>query len=395
MRLFFMHIYWIYWLLFVCIDNKIYGYKAPLLNRDNPCIQDNLLTLAGCMPNLRKTVKRGDIFIVFGSTKGGQISRILCIARVWRKISVKKYYLFAPKRGKNKYKVRRDNIYGIKESGKIFTMFKQERLIHDWCYYKNRIKQNIGDSYNKKVVLCKEYKTWFYRDGPKLSPDFEEYIRNKTKDIGIPRCFYKEIWQIFLAKRHIKEINPNSYNPSRPTSPRLLSHINKEDNKILNKEYDFDDIIQEIEATGGIKKTRLRRNAKRDGVDIVMSETIGLVSSYGNTFWSGTTIQKWNLLLMIVSYAEKTHNLILGKDYQAICMNKNFQCALHKDKNNIGYNYIIGGGNYSGGYLIVAGKYHDIKNKLLKFDPKSPHEVSSFTGDRYTLTFFTNKNYNK
>ena len=376
------------------IGNKIYCYKAPYLNRDNPCVQNNILSLAGCMPNLRKCLRKGDIFVVARSTKNGAPAGILCVARVYRRLSVKKYYALNPQIQKNLFKVRRDCMYGISKKKRIYVMFKKRRSFEDWCYYKNRIKQNIGDKFDKYVVLSKDYKTWFNKPSPRMSTALLKYLKAKQRGIGLPRIYWREILGLLANKRYVKEINPNAYDPNKPTPYRSIPRANKQDYEIFDKTYDFDDIIQEIERTGGIKKTKARKNAKRPGVDVVMSEAIGMVSSFGNTFWSGTTMNRWKLLTMIVSYAEKEWDLILGDHYTGINMNCNFQCALHVDKNNIGYNYIVGGGTYSGGALIVEGTAHDIKGKLLKFNPKSPHEVAPFTGNRYTLTFFTNKNYN-
>ena len=48
-------------------------------------------------------------------------------------------------------------------------------------------------------------------------------------------------------------------------------------------------------------------------------------------------------------------------------------------------------GNYSGECLKVGTEQFDIKNNMLTFDPKIKHEVTPFTGKRYTLTFFTHK----
>lgn len=81
--------------------------------------------------------------------------------------------------------------------------------------------------------------------------------------------------------------------------------------------------------------------------------------------------------------------------YTSIQFNKNHQCALHKDGNNVGDSYIIGLGDYTGGELIVYDKdgknpvKHNIKNNFLKFNGSIyPHETAKFKGNRITLVFY-------
>ena len=76
-------------------------------------------------------------------------------------------------------------------------------------------------------------------------------------------------------------------------------------------------------------------------------------------------------------------------NYTTIQLNKNIQSPPHIDKNNVGYSYIIGLGDYTGGNLVIEGKQYDIKNKWLKFDGRLGHWVEPFTGTRYTIIYFT------
>ena len=83
--------------------------------------------------------------------------------------------------------------------------------------------------------------------------------------------------------------------------------------------------------------------------------------------------------------------------FTSIQYNKNHRAARHRDANNTGISYIIGLGDYKGGKLTIFDEYeknpvkHDIKNKFYTFDgSKYPHETCPFSGERYTLVFYSN-----
>jgi hypothetical protein len=94
--------------------------------------------------------------------------------------------------------------------------------------------------------------------------------------------------------------------------------------------------------------------------------------------------------------------------FQAVTINKNHAAAKHVDKNNKGYSYIIGLGNYTGGELVFTNPKsphygsHNIKNKWLKFRGNTEHYVKPFKGERYTIVYYnidnckvTNPKYKK
>ena len=78
--------------------------------------------------------------------------------------------------------------------------------------------------------------------------------------------------------------------------------------------------------------------------------------------------------------------------FHSVTINKNHASAKHIDKNNKGFSYIIGLGNYTGGQLVFdSGPHkgvHNIKNKWLKFKGDHPHWVKPFKCERYTLVFY-------
>ena len=83
--------------------------------------------------------------------------------------------------------------------------------------------------------------------------------------------------------------------------------------------------------------------------------------------------------------------------FTSIQYNKNHRAARHRDAKNTGISYIVGLGNYKGGKLTIFDENeknpvnHDIKNKFYTFDgSKYPHETCNFSGERYTLVFYSN-----
>jgi len=83
--------------------------------------------------------------------------------------------------------------------------------------------------------------------------------------------------------------------------------------------------------------------------------------------------------------------------FTSIQYNKNHRAARHRDAKNTGISYIVGLGDYTGGELTIFDEHeknpvkHDIKGKFNTFDgSKYPHETAPFSGERYTLVFYSN-----
>ncbi len=82
-------------------------------------------------------------------------------------------------------------------------------------------------------------------------------------------------------------------------------------------------------------------------------------------------------------------------DFTSVMINKNLQCKEHKDGLNTGESVMLGLGDYRGGLLGIRDdegkvKLHETQHKLIKFNgSKYSHFTTDFTGERYTLVFFT------
>ena len=129
--------------------------------------------------------------------------------------------------------------------------------------------------------------------------------------------------------------------------------------------------------------------------------------------WSLREHNNWTPSLKIskASYLEKHHMLMglaamLIKEYDptftytSIQFSKCVKTPKHRDRNNIGNSVIVGFGDYTGGSLIIYDEQgnehaHDIYHKPLVFNANQQyHRTEDFTGMRYTITFFTIKDFN-
>lgn len=105
-----------------------------------------------------------------------------------------------------------------------------------------------------------------------------------------------------------------------------------------------------------------------------------------------------------VKYPEvyaKLRNLMFKYDsafgYTHITLNRNLRCKRHTDGGNAGPSYIAAFGAYAGGELLVEQPgggmpetLLDLKSKFVMFNGKTqPHETLAFTGERFTLVYYT------
>ena len=104
----------------------------------------------------------------------------------------------------------------------------------------------------------------------------------------------------------------------------------------------------------------------------------------------------------------------LMKDYDpnfkftSIMINKNIKYKKHIDRYNNNLSYIIGLGDYEGGNLLLYDKRKNdrngngeivesinIKNNFFKFDGHQYHSTDDFTGERYTIVYYSICDYNE
>lgn len=80
--------------------------------------------------------------------------------------------------------------------------------------------------------------------------------------------------------------------------------------------------------------------------------------------------------------------------FTSVTVNQSYQAAAHRDKSNLGESFLVAFGSYEGGELeILEGcqkGVYDIKNKPIVEDfSLMLHQVKPFTGERFSLVFYT------
>jgi hypothetical protein len=89
----------------------------------------------------------------------------------------------------------------------------------------------------------------------------------------------------------------------------------------------------------------------------------------------------WDLL--------KQYGSTIPVEWDAVQVNINCICGKHKDEGNIGDSYLISGGDYTGGELVVEGtRYNCRYNPLIFNGSEKEHWNEPFEGNKWTLVFF-------
>ena len=389
---------------------NIWMYKIVSQDRDSPCVQNGTLSLSLCMPNLRAAAKPGDIVCGCQSTRGGAFQpKVLFVAEVEEIVDCKDYYWWKNKeKDRNQYRDRRDCVYAVSPSGNRWSIHGMNRQgIQEYLYLYSRMKANINmPKLDRKIILSSKYKTFFKSDGPKISNTFEKAILLQRRGIRIPNeggssYVEEEILGILNEEKHEQEGDVNQYDPKNPTPYALVRKMvsDKKWFKMYEQNYTMADIITYVGTIGDVPCNKRRMNArkekdKRKGVQ-VRSISLGTVQMVETTYRYHRTFEPelFRLFVMVVKYGKTRWNLELDSDYGAVCINENFECGQHTDKYNQGVSYVVGGGQYTGGELVIDDKPYDIFDKLVPVRPDQVHYVKPFKGHRISIVFFTSKGH--
>src|SRR5713101_472737 len=129
--------------------DKIYYYIHAVDTGRAPCVDQGLLTLAICKPEIRRKADTGDWVIGFTpKTQGWKLSYL---AKVKSKLAGSQYY------GSEKYSKRSDNIYQTNHTGGFFL---RDHRAHD----ETHISSDVGsqeDGWKNAWVLVGE-KFWYF-----------------------------------------------------------------------------------------------------------------------------------------------------------------------------------------------------------------------------------------
>lgn len=139
-----------------------------------------------------------------------------------------------------------------------------------------------------------------------------------------------------------------------------------------------------------LSKKNIAMNRYRKNVGDGRSQCFGLVRK--RSMAPDLSRQSWldpQLHYLLMKFAL----MYVPISFTSIQVNANFCCAQHKDKHNVGNSYIVGFGNYTGGELVLKNpddKEYNIRHRPLLFNGSEiEHYTKEFTGNRWTIVFFT------
>jgi len=166
-----------------------------------------------------------------------------------------------------------------------------------------------------------------------------------------------------------------------------------------------------------------RKNVIPKGTAEIQGLLFGLYSYGGTLGVSAATTAHPNLCKLLVSAVQA---IDADFPFTSIQLNFNYASRPHVDKNNLGCSYIVGFGDYEGGQLWMedadagtegvsvtlpaddddvtaryragssfVGRVEDIKGRWIQFDGNALHYTRPFSGNRYSLIFFTSDQYKK
>ena len=146
----------------------------------------------------------------------------------------------------------------------------------------------------------------------------------------------------------------------------------------------FEKIISELE------RRPLPTNRDRKTTGVGKTQVFGVVNrrcckpDYSVMCW-----ERPLLYLLLLEFGKH----FISIPWNTITVNQNYQCGIHRDKNNSGDSVLVAFGNFSGGDLeIHEGNLkgiHNIKHTLFQTDfSNTYHSVLPFQGDRYSLVFY-------
>ena len=149
-------------------------------------------------------------------------------------------------------------------------------------------------------------------------------------------------------------------------------------------EQHFEKIITELE------RQPLPNNRHRKSAGVGKTQTFGVVNRRScPPDYSVISYERPYLYKLLLDFGSE----FIPIKFNAITINQDYQCGIHRDKNNSGDSVIVAFGNYNGGQLELhegdLKGIHDIKHKLFQHDfSKTYHSVLPFEGSRYSLVYY-------
>lgn len=185
-------------------ETKIYFYKMIVDNGGAPCVQDGLLSLAICKPQIRSTIDTNDFIIGFGSNVLD--NKLIYIAKITDKLLDGEYYK------QEKYFYRDDCLYSF--DGQQYSR-RENKKYH--------IGNNTPTDEGNDIVLLSNNYRYF---GNKSSNNYKNKYPILTKIINSLKQghrlnhnteLFKELSQLIdetFSQKQLNILQPLNYNKS-------------------------------------------------------------------------------------------------------------------------------------------------------------------------------------
>lgn len=222
------------------------------------------------------------------------------------------------------------------------------------------------------------------------------FIREAARMLGISMKAIKEDADakdelLLRMKRTVAENKATDILSERASSRRKLSH---------------EDVLSVLRHWG-FRKNVTRINVTPDGHSFVFSDTMGLVSDRtGGINPTKYTLAYPNVSKVLCDFMrDHLPDGIPSFTFTSINVNKNYAGRRHRDASNVGPSIIAALGEFKGGrlcYFPNDDKSLDLENlpksdmvtldlrkRMALFDGRRAHQVEPFSGERYSLVWFT------
>ena len=150
------------------------------------------------------------------------------------------------------------------------------------------------------------------------------------------------------------------------------------------------------------KPNKTRVNVLPVGTTFVHSDTLGVVRSRtGHVVPSAPTMKHLNLLRLLARWLSEQQHFDAPFPWTSINVNFGYATRRHRDNGNLGVSITKAFGEFTGGLLLYwpdddgTAPLHelspkqsicvDTKRQMALFDGHRAHEVTPFTGERYSL----------
>jgi len=176
------------------------------------------------------------------------------------------------------------------------------------------------------------------------------------------------------------------------------------------------DVVLRALVAADVPHNSNRKNVMPPGATSIRGMAVGLYIFGGSIGKTDAATQNPWLTRLLIRFFMQEHG---DFPFTTIQVNKNYAARPHVDKNNLGQSLIIGLGDYKGGELwiheddgnveltlkedialphytegaLLKGRNMDIRNTWESFDGNQLHFTQPFTGNRYTLIYFTLDRY--